>query len=181
MDRDARRFAIAGLVYERVALGATLRFRIASSSMSPLIEPGDEVVVAAASTETLRPGDIVVAAVPGRPFVVHRLVAIRREGDAVRLVTRGDRSSIPDPAWSTDAVVGRAVAVIRAGRTLDLIRGRGRAVMVMQGWLARLEAVVYGVLRGVASALLGRWMPRSGWLVRAPFRALARLISQVLR
>ncbi len=172
---------VIGWVREQVALGTPLRFRVTSDSMAPLIAPGDEVIVAAVSPETLRPGDLVVAAAPGRPFVVHRLVALRREGDVLWLVTRGDRSGTPDPAWTAEAIVGQVVAVVRAGQTLDLRRGRGRAMALAQAALARLEAATYALLRGAAYALLGRRMPRLGWVVRAPFRALAELISQGLR
>lgn len=172
---------VIGWVREQVALGTPLRFRVTSESMAPLLLPGDEVIVAAAPPETLRPGDVIVAAAPGRPFVVHRLVALRREGDGFWLVTRGDRSGTPDPAWTAEAIVGRVVAVVRAGQMLDLRRGRGRVLTLTQGTLARLEAATYGLLRGAAYALLGRRMPRLGRVVRTPFRALAELISQGLK
>lgn len=171
---------IIGWVREQVAQGVPLRFRVTSDSMAPLLLPGDEVIVAAAPPETLRPGDLIVAAAPGRPFVVHRLVALQREGAGFWLVTRGDRSSTPDPAWTAEAVIGRVVAVVRAGQTLDLRRGRGRAMALMQSVLARLEAATYVPLRGAAYRLLGRRLPRLGRVVRAPFRALAELISQGL-
>lgn len=172
---------VSGWVREQVAQGTPLRFRVTSASMAPLIAPGDEVIVAAAPLETLRPGDLVVAATPGGPFVVHRLVALRREGDVLWLITRGDRSATPDPAWAAEAIIGRAVAVVRAGQTLDLRQGRGRVMVLAQGVLARLEAATYALVRGAAYRLLGRRLPRLGRVVRAPFRALAQLISQGLR
>lgn len=165
-----------GWVREQVALGTPLRFRVTSESMAPLIAPGDEVIVAAAPPETLRPGDLIVAAAPGRPFVVHRLVALHRQGDELRLVTQGDRSAAPDPAWPAEAVVGRVVAVVHAGRTLDLRRGCGYNLATLQGVLARLETIVYSALRRPAYRVLGAHMPKLGHVVRAPFRALAHLI-----
>lgn len=169
-------------VREQVAQGVPLRFRVTSDSMAPLLLPGDEVMVAAAPPETLRPGDLVVAATPGRAFfVVHRLVALHREGDGFWLVTRGDRSSTPDPAWPAEAIVGRVVAVVRAGQTLDLRRGRGRAMALAQSVLARLETATYMLLRNAAYRLLGRRLPRLGRVVRAPFQALMYFISRGLR
>jgi len=167
---------VIGWMRQQVALGTPLRFRVTSDSMAPLIAPGDEVVVAAAPPETLRPGDLVVAGVPGGPFVVHRLIALRRQGEVLWLITQGDRSAAPDPAWAAEALIGRVVAVVRAGRTLDLRRGRGRVLAQAQGALARLEAAIYTLLRGAAYRLLGERMPRLGHVVRAPFRALARLV-----
>ncbi len=173
---------VIGWVREQVALGTPLRFRVTSDSMAPLLIPGDEVMVAAAPPETLRPGDLVVAAAPGAAlFVVHRLVALRREGDGFWLVTRGDRSSTPDPAWPAEAIVGRVVAVVRAGQTLDLRRGRGRAMALAQGVLARLEAATYTLLRNAAYRLPGRRVPRLGRVVRAPFQALMYFISRGLK
>lgn len=177
MERDAN---IVSLVRERAALGASLRFRVVSGSMAPLIQPGDEVVVTAVAAKALRPGDLVVAAAPGKPFVVHRLVALRHQGDAAWLVTRGDRSDMPDPPWPAESVIGRAVAVVRSGRTLDLTQGKGHRAIKLQGALARLEAATYATLRGAAHSLLGRRTPKLGWLARMPFRALARLISRMV-
>lgn len=167
---------IARLVREQATLGTPLRFRVTSGSMAPLIAPGDEVIVAAAPPEALRPGDLVVAAAPGGPFVVHRLVAIRREGEQVQVVTKGDRSAAPDPVWPAEAVVGRVVAVVHAGQRLDLRRGRGALLAALLGGIARLEATVYSALRRPAYRVLGAHMPKLGHVVRAPFRALAQWI-----
>jgi hypothetical protein len=178
MDRGT---SITGLIQAQLALGAVLKFRVVSGSMAPLVAPGDEVVVAATSVESLRPGDIIVAQAPGRPFVVHRLVAIQPAPEGNGFITRGDRSGMADPAWRADALVGRAVAVQRGDRMIDLARGRGRMAVVVQGWLARIEAASYQAGRSLASGAFGARLPRLGGLVRAPFRALARLVDYVLR
>jgi hypothetical protein len=93
------------------ALGRPYPFAGAGLSMWPALRPGDVALFAAPGAP--RPGDVCLAVVDGR-LVAHRLIA--REGD--RLLLRGDAMPAADPPVAPAAVVGRLVAVRRAGREL---------------------------------------------------------------
>jgi signal peptidase I len=85
--------------------------RVAGSSMSPALEPGDVVFVAARAPVGLR--DVVLIRRPGHGAVLHRIVA---PAGGAGWVTRGDANPIPDfEPVPASAVQGKVVAVARVG------------------------------------------------------------------
>jgi hypothetical protein len=117
-----------------LAAGQTLRLRVSSDSMWPLLRAGDEIVVSPTTTGELRPGDLVVRAAADQPFVVHRLRRVAGE----RLITQGDGLLRGDPPWPAAELLGRATAAWRAGRSLALHAWWSRPV----GWTAALACAV---------------------------------------
>jgi DNA-binding beta-propeller fold protein YncE len=117
---------------ETLARGLSYWWRPRGLSMAPAIHDGDRVLVAPASPESLRSGEIVKFRIEGA-FVMHRLVRrSRRQDGALTFVFRGDNAPHDDPPVTAEAIIGRAVAVERDGhrRRLDsgfeLWRGRLR-------------------------------------------------------
>jgi signal peptidase I len=115
----------ACLVSRQLAAGRHARLVVTTTSMAPFLRPGDRVVVAAATSRSLQRGDIVVAAALPRPLV-HRLVARIDDGANLLLRTKGDRGLKCDRPLAPQTLVGRVVAVERAGRTLALTAGSVR-------------------------------------------------------
>lgn len=133
--------------YERAALelwaeagapGAPLALQVTGGSMRPLLRPGDRVLLERAAPESLRPGDL-LALRRGGEVVTHRLLA--REGAA--LLTRGDAAPHPDPPFTAADVLGRAVAVERGGRSLDLQSRPWPALNPLLAKVARLETAAW--------------------------------------
>lgn len=83
-------------------------------SMFPLLHDGDRVLVEP-FTRAPRIGDVALVDAAGRA-VVHRVIAL----DAARVITRGDASADADRPLPAGALLGRAVAVVRGGRTIAL-------------------------------------------------------------
>lgn len=142
---------VAALIRAELAAGQSYQFRVVSASMAPLVAAGDAVVIRAVAPESLAPGDIVLLESAG-VFVLHRLAVIRAGRG---LLTQGDRNAEPDGPWPPEALIGRAVAVVRAGRELDLTAGAGAALARRVGRLARLERGGYRAARALKRALLG--------------------------
>ncbi len=118
--------------------GRTVRFTARGRSMRPFIRDGDEVTVAPmdAGGEPRR-GDIVLYRASGGRVALHR--ALRRYGNGGRSgwLCRGDGMIGPEERVPAGALLGRAVAVTRAGRDLPVCgaarRRLGRAWARWQG------------------------------------------------
>jgi hypothetical protein len=122
----------AGAAEVVLSRGHLLRRRVRGFSMAPWIQDGDEIVLAPADPEALRPGDIVqFRASDG--LRVHRILAVRRQAGGVCFLVAGDRSGVPDSPVPAGAIRGRVVAVIRGERPIRLDR---RAMLLR----ARLRA-----------------------------------------
>ena len=117
----------------------------ASSSMAPLIQPGDELRLVLPDAGRLCAGAVVAFRRSGE-LVVHRV--IRRGPDGVQ--TRGDALPSDDSPVPWDRVIARVAAVrTQAGRRLELDRwpwpliGRALAAVARLGapnrlaWIAR--------------------------------------------
>ena len=90
--------------------------REATSSMLPLIRPGDELRLAPVGPRRLVRGMLIAyQREPG--LVVHRVVACDETG----VVAKGDALAAPDPVVPPAQVVARVIALRRAnGRLVDL-------------------------------------------------------------
>jgi len=169
---------VSDLIREELAQGTTFRFRVISGSMAPLIAAGDEIVVQRANADRLRRGDIVLYTVGGT-FHTHRLLARRRHDSATLLVTKGDASLHPDQPWREEQLVGKAVAIRRQERTIDLESGKWKSLNRLLGILAALQVTALRAARRVKLAVIGnrrtRWTPWVARAVSAPSRWLVRL------
>jgi len=82
--------------------------------MRPALAPGDKVLVRAALPGELRPGDIVVRKV-ATARIAHRLIGSYTSGNEIYLITKGDNALKADDAWQATQLVGKAIAIERAG------------------------------------------------------------------
>jgi signal peptidase I len=93
-------------------------FQIVGSSMFPLLQEGDQVLVRHCSTEVQR-GDIIVFR-QGDATIAHRVVHIRKSVAGVLFIAKGDNVPQSDPPVNVSAIVGRVVAVKRGTRFTSL-------------------------------------------------------------
>lgn len=110
----AQRRAVAEMLGQSLRDGEPVRLAISGQCMEPLLLDGDEIEVAPRSDEP-HIGDIWLAHGKGHELVCHRVVG--RRGDDFLLV--GDRTLHLD-SHPPSSLLGRVVAVHRAGRTLRL-------------------------------------------------------------
>jgi len=128
--------------------------------MSPTLRPYDLVEAEACPLSRFRRGDIAVFRKDGECCaIVHRVVEVRPD----RLLTRGDNGHDIDP-WPIRAheILGRAVAVHRAGRRITLVGG-ACGLLLTTAWrrTRSVSSVAVGSLRAVyLSRCLGDWAVR---------------------
>lgn len=97
-----------GLPVRQLALHAPLWMPVCGVSMSPLLRPGDRVLVDLARAWAC--GDVVVVGAHRR-LVVHRIVAVA--GDGACVITKGDAVSHCDRPVNSAAIVGVVIRVRR--------------------------------------------------------------------
>jgi signal peptidase I len=97
------------------------------SSMNPLLKNADKVRFVPYGSNKIRPGDIVVFAIPkSRYKIIHRVTSVDSQG----IRTRGDNRTKKDP-WilKPDDILGRVVSFQRKSRARNLSGGpKGRLI-----------------------------------------------------
>jgi hypothetical protein len=150
--------------YQRLALemasqAPVLRLRINGSSMAPLLQDGESVIIQAIKTEALCPGDV-IAFRRNAEIITHRLVAIRLQ----EVLTMGDNLYELDPPVSPEMILGHVIALERDEHQISLSRG---------GW-----AIIHRVLAWLGWQ--GAAPHRTGWVARFP-RVLSWLVRSLVR
>ncbi len=93
--------------------------RVSGSSMRPALQPGDLAIVG--KDRRPKDGSIVLVRAAGHGAVLHRVVAVGRDG---LLTTRGDANPVDDQERVTDAeVAGVVVRVVPLGELLRRWQG----------------------------------------------------------
>ncbi len=129
---------------QEMARGEMLCLTVTSASMSPMLRPGDILVVEPIE-DAPSPGEIVVVQ-PDHDWITHRLMRV----EAQRYYLHGDNTrSLDEPVALAD-VVGRVAAIERAGHTLDLQRGAWPLANRVLSWSGRWQMRVLGVGRNLA-------------------------------
>jgi hypothetical protein len=113
---------------------------IQGKSMLPLLRESDEVLVV--HTRELHPGEIAVFQQPGGLFA-HRVLHVFGEGVNLSLRAKGDNTLGLDPPVFTSAIVGKAAALRRAGKILDLNTPGWRRMGRVMAALGKAQASVY--------------------------------------
>ena len=109
-------------------------------SMWPLLRDGDKARVAHGLGK-LKRGDIVAYQRNGE-LIIHRLIGIARGAGAPRFLIKGDNVSVCDPAVRPGKVLGRVVALQRAGKWRRLDTKLMQAI----GWVVAAFASARSIL-----------------------------------
>jgi len=112
-----------------------LRLLVTSQSMSPILRPGDHVLVQAVLPETLQRGDLLVTQQEDG-YLTHRLVAV----DELGWHTKGDRNRKADKPIGAQSIAGLVFAIERRGRARSIRSRPRRYTARFLGWLGWIEA-----------------------------------------
>ena len=105
------------LAAEVLRSSGRLRLRATGASMLPAAWPGDVLSVRSQDAVEALPGDIVLFGREGR-LVTHRVVERTLCQDRIQWVTRGDSVGGNDAPVSSDAMLGRVIAIERGHRRI---------------------------------------------------------------
>ena len=98
--------------------GNSIGFPIQSTSMSPSIRPGDVLTVKSADPHRLQQGDILLLEIENE-WIVHRLMTLRRIGEEVCVITRGDNADSLDQPVPLDNVLGKVAEIKHQDRPVS--------------------------------------------------------------
>jgi hypothetical protein len=101
------------LAVEALRRHGRLRLLVHGESMLPTLWPGDVAEIEDCSLPDVHRGDMVLAFRDGR-FFLHRLLS---QSQRQIFQTGGDSMPGPDPAFSSEAFLGRLIRVTRTGET----------------------------------------------------------------
>ena len=110
------------LLAAMLAAGKPVRLPVHGSSMLPSIRTGDVVEITPAGLEDLRTGDVVACRVPRAELLVHRLIAKGRVRGEWWLILWPETVLRLNPPIPASQLLGKGVAVERAGREVDFSR-----------------------------------------------------------
>lgn len=115
---DARDFI--KLSREILKEGGSIRFQAHGRSMHPFIRDEDFLIVKPTKISDIRVGDVVLFQVSMSRLSVHRVVKINSSSDEIMLMVRGDLSTVPDQAVSSETYLGRVISIERDGKVISL-------------------------------------------------------------
>ncbi len=150
---------------ELLRRGARVRFRATGRSMQPTILEGEAITVEPVAPAAVTRGDILLYRWE-RGVIAHRVIRIERtEGGAIPqssaasaggsggppqpwrrqvlspqslLILRGDALASCDTPIKPEQVIGKVIAVERAGRRIDLASRRAKLKRTCRVWTSRL-------------------------------------------
>lgn len=128
------------LILEQLGNGKTITLRVSGKSMLPLIKQGDYIRIEKCAPGALAIGDIITFKKDGIYFT-HRVLWILKKGNGIRLITKGDNEIDVDPLVSSNHIVGKAVAIKRTNRTLDLESPFWRFINLLLGTIFLMETI----------------------------------------
>lgn len=149
---------------------------IKGRSMLPLIQSGDQVLVAH-GFPNVRVGDVIVF-LQSDKIVAHRLLRVCNNGSITTFVTKGDNAPQFDPPVSAHQIVGRVLKIKRGSRWVSIDTPAWR----MRGWSIAVGMLVWATVYGWARGLKHRlWGERSNYLTRVMGYSGQRLVSFLLQ
>lgn len=169
LDLKAIQLMANDLIGDHLRAGRSFRFTVSTSSMQPALAPGDKVLISAVLPDELRPGDIVVRK-SAHAHIAHRLIGSYKSGSEIHLITKGDNALTADDAWQAAQLVGKVVAMDRAGRKTSarFTRARRRAFVIAFLSRCQLSASRTGpkIIRRIAVRLLRAGLRVAVWTTR---------------
>lgn len=172
---------VGEILRERLCSGGTVRFVVASTSMRPLLQPGDLAEVAWREPELVRPGMIVVQRFSAA-YRIHRVVAISSADGVLAFETRGDSNGTSDPAAPDALYLGVLTAILRPGGVrvvLDTPAGR----RFERGSLAAAKRLrIRQRIRNEAARFTAflATHPRAASVLRLPYQACIAAVRRAL-
>jgi signal peptidase I len=137
-DHNPQTIAIE-LLEEAASNHQKFKLEVASRSMLPLLQPGNQIIVEPMPSNHLRCGDVVVFR-RSSDLVTHRLIAIDEGG---RIHTKGDNLLFEDPPVPFVDVLGRVTVIERGQQAFDLTTPRWKVINQVLGIIGGWETTIF--------------------------------------
>jgi signal peptidase len=146
---------------------------VAGTSMFPLMQGGDRVLVALGHAD-IHVGDVIVFWQEGQLFV-HRLIRIDRVATSITFLTKGDSAPKFDPPVKREEIIGRVLVIQRESRQMSLDTTAWRVL----GWSIAMLSLGWAKLIGIGRSLRLGQRPRH--LFKQVRRGSSRVFLRVLQ
>ncbi len=113
----------------------TVSFHIRTSSMFPMLLPGDKLTVKSISDEELLPGAIIILRYQNS-WIAHRLITSKQGPGGQVYITKGDNLTYPDEPRERETIQGAVCEIVRGDRRITLT---GPVKKTVNGWIGRLS------------------------------------------
>ncbi len=126
-----------------------VEFRAYGGSMRPFIKAGDILTIAPSSLASIRIGDIVAHKTQDDAFVIHRVISRVKTDKGIIVKTKGDaevRRRIPVVETQ---LLGKVVALKRAGHMLKLEGRAGKMINIFWLGISQINPFVYPPARWI--------------------------------
>lgn len=124
---------------ELLRAGYSVRFRPGGHSMHPTIKNGQAVTVEPVNALAVKRGDIILYRTD-RGVIAHRVISIEKIEEVNRtFILRGDTSISCDKPVKSEQILGKVVAVERAGRSINLSSRRAKIRCIARVGATRLK------------------------------------------
>jgi signal peptidase I len=153
MDEAKFSQAVIDLAADVSFSGRGLRFRVVSSSMLPLIHPGDEITVKPLVWEEAWFSDIVIYRKYDELYV-HRLLWKEKQGNLRYFVVKADYGFAFEKIPSEGDCFGKVISVNHKGRVIDLGQVKYRITSLIIGVASGYVGLVYEILRRLKRIIL---------------------------
>ena len=137
------------VIEERLAAGQQVEIYPRGHSMLPLIREGRDSVVLATLCRLPQKNDVVLCRY-GQHYVLHRVVAMRRDG---RFVLCGDNRKTCEQGISPENVLAVVVSIKREGRAMPLNSLRYRAYVALIHIRRRCYSLAFRVRKRISRIL----------------------------
>jgi signal peptidase I len=138
---DSRyRKVIHYLILGQLRKGERITLKVSGKSMRPLIEEGDTIHVERFDPGALSIGDIITFK-RNDLYLTHRVLWVRKKGNRIRLITKGDHEINVDPPVSSNHIVGKVAAIQRTNRTIDFEASFWRFINCLLGMIFLMETI----------------------------------------
>lgn len=123
---------------------------VLSGSMSPMIEPGDMIIIKKPKIEDIEVGDVITYSVGENTFVTHRVIGILKENKEIRFQTQGDANNTMDQTSITpENIVGIfAFRIPKGGYIASFIR---RPIGIILLILLPIALLIFNELKNISS------------------------------
>jgi hypothetical protein len=123
------------LVIQLLETQHAIRFQATGSSMRPFILDGDSVEIQPSNSSIFNCGDIVLYNLASGRLLIHRIVQVRVH----KLLIQGDSMLAPDGWIDPQQVLGKASALYRNGKRIELASPGWVAAGKLWAWLTPLR------------------------------------------